>query len=285
MVEEVKVIAGFHIHSHYSIATSKKMTPEYIDYWAAVKGFGIVGTGDCTHPGWLDECREKLVESGSGLYKLRPEYSFRENTEPAVPRGPGEVRFIITGEISNIFKKNGKVRKVHNLVFLPGFEEAKRFQHELAKIGNITSDGRPILGLPSRDLFEILLSISSRATLVSAHIWTPWFSVLGSKAGFDTLEQCYEDLTGEISAVETGLSSDPPMNWICSFLDRFNIISNSDAHSPEKLGREANVVDAEPAYDSVLAAVCSARGGRFLGTVRVFSDDELSSFGRAGKIG
>ena len=261
MVEEVKVIADFHIHSHYSIATSKKMTPEYIDYWAAVKGIGIVGTGDCTHPGWLDECREKLVESGSGLYELRPEYSFRENTETAVPGGPGEVRFIITGEISNIFKKNGKVRKVHNLVFLPGFEEAKRFQHELAKIGNITSDGRPILGLPSRDLFEILLSISSRATLVPAHIWTPWFSVLGSKAGFDTLEQCYEDLTGEISAVETGLSSDPPMNWICSFLDRFNIISNSDAHSPEKLGREANVIDAEPAYDSVLAAVCSARGG------------------------
>ncbi len=270
-VKGVKIIGDFHIHSRFSIATSKKLIPEYLDYWAACKGIGIVGTGDCTHPGWLEECREKFEESDPGLFKLRPEYSLQENRGLQEETAP--VRFIITGEISNIYKKEGKVRKVHNLVFLPGFEETEKFQEELSKRGNISSDGRPILGLSSRDLFEILLSVSNRAVLIPAHIWTPWFSVLGSKSGFENLEQCYEDLTGEISAVETGLSSDPPMNWICSFLDRFNIISNSDAHSPEKLGREANLLDTELAYDAIVGALSSREGDRFLGTVEFFPEE------------
>ena len=279
----MKFITDFHIHSHYSIATSKQLVPEYLDYWARRKGITVVGTGDITHPGWLEELKEKVTEAEPGLFRLKDEYRLEGSavrtdrtapsdlSAPTTPPGT-QVRFLLTGEISSIYKKGEKVRKVHNIVLLPGFEAAETMQKKLDAVGNITSDGRPILGLDSRDVMEIVLSSSDDAALVPAHIWTPWFSALGSKSGFDTIDECYGDLSDQIFAVETGLSSDPPMNWICRFLDRYTIISNSDAHSPEKLGREANLFDTELSYFSVLEAMKSG-DGRFLGTVEFFPQE------------
>ena len=212
----MQLIADLHIHSHYSRATSKDLTPEHLDYWARVKGIDIVGTGDFTHPGWTAELQEKLVPAEEGLFTLRP--ALRQSDRE--PNPGGEMRFMLTAEISCIYKYDGKVRKVHHVVCAPDFPTVERIQRHLAKIGNITSDGRPILGLDSRDLLEIVLEASPDVCFIPAHIWTPWFSTLGSKSGFDSIEACFRDLTPHIHAVETGLSSDPPMNWMCSALDR-----------------------------------------------------------------
>ncbi|MBN2417558.1 UvrD-helicase domain-containing protein [bacterium] len=265
-------IADFHIHSHYSIATSKQLVPEYLDAWARIKGITVVGTGDFTHPGWLAELKEKLVPAEPGLFRLKEPFSGdRELCQHGLSERP--VRFLLTTEISNIYKRAGGTRKVHNLVLAPDFETVERIQARLAEIGNITSDGRPILGLDSRDLLEICLEASDDIFFVPAHIWTPWFSVLGSKSGFDTIEACYGDLAGHIHAVETGLSADPPMHWMCSFLDRFTIISNSDAHSPEKLGREANLLDTDLSYPAIIAALRSNDPRQLLGTVEFFPEE------------
>ena len=226
-------IADLHIHSRYSRATSKECDPEHLDLWARKKGIHIVGTGDFTHQAWRDELREKLEPAEEGLYILKEEFRIKDGIAPD-SQSP---RFVVTGEISSIYKKNGKTRKVHNLILLPGLETADKISAKLETIGNIHSDGRPILGLDSRDLLEILLDISPNAVLVPAHIWTPHFSLFGAFSGFDTIEECFEDLTPHIHALETGLSSDPPMNWRLSALDSFQLISNSDAHSPAKLGR------------------------------------------------
>ncbi len=268
----MKFIADFHVHSHYSIATSKDLKPEYLDYWARLKGVKVVGTGDFTHPGWLKELKEKIRPAEQGLFELKPDYRLDQGSS-AAGSFEKEIRFLLTAEISNIYKKNGRVRKVHNLVFVPDFTAAETLQRELSKIGNITSDGRPILGLDSRDLLEIALDCSDETLFVPAHIWTPWFSVLGAKSGFDSIEECYEDLAGHIYAVETGLSSDPPMNWICSFLDNYTLISNSDAHSPGKLGREANLFETGLSYSEIIDAVKSGRPDRFPGTIEFFPQE------------
>ncbi len=267
----MKFIADFHIHSHYSIATSKKLIPEYLDYWARIKGINIVGTGDCVHPGWYNELQEKLEPAENGLYRLKKEYRLTNSSVSSSQNTPEDVFFILTGEISSIYKKKDKVRKVHNLCVFPNFNAVLNLQKRLMEIGNIKSDGRPILGLDSKILLEMVLESSKNSYLIPAHIWTPWFSVLGSKSGFDNIEECYEDLTQHIFAVETGLSSDPPMNWACSFLDRFKLVSNSDAHSPEKLGREANLFDTEPTYDGIYNALSGDKG--FLGTVEFFPQE------------
>ncbi len=268
----MKFIADFHIHSHYSIATSKDLTPEYLDYWARLKGISILGTGDFTYPGWLEEMKEKLEPAEQGLFKLRDK--LKKNIAIEAPSfAHKKVRFILTSEISNIYKKYGKVRKVHNLIFAPDFQTVEKMQTELSRIGNITSDGRPILGIDSRDLLEIALNSSDRVLFVPAHIWTPWFSALGSQSGFESIEECYGDLADYIFAVETGLSSNPPMNWICSFLDRYTLISNSDAHSPEKLGREANIFNTELSYDAIILAIKSGNPENFLGTVEFFPQE------------
>ncbi|MEA3475758.1 MAG: UvrD-helicase domain-containing protein [Candidatus Cloacimonadota bacterium] len=268
----MKFIGDFHIHSHYSRATSKRLTPEYLNYWAQVKGIKIIGTGDFTHPGWLKELKDKLLPAEQGLFKLKNE--FKQITELQIfPSCKNDIRFILTAEISNIYKKYGKVRKVHNLIFAPDFATAEKIQQKLSRIGNITSDGRPILGLDSRDLLEIVLECSAEAFLVPAHIWTPWFSALGSKSGFDSISECYGDMDKHIFAVETGLSSDPPMNWMCRFLDRYTLISNSDAHSPEKLGREANLFDTELSYDSMKEAMRTGNPKNFLGTIEFFPQE------------
>ncbi len=264
-------IADFHIHSHYSIATSKNLVPEYLDYWARIKGINVVGTGDCIHPGWLNELIEKLEDTGNGLFKLKDEYRIIDSAVSSNNRNQDVVYFVLTGEISNIYKKNDRVRKVHNLCIFPDFNSVVMLQNKLKEIGNIESDGRPIIGMDSKLLLEWVLESSETSFLVPAHIWTPWFSVLGSKSGFDNITECYEDLTPHIFAVETGLSSDPPMNWACSFLDKFKLISNSDAHSPEKLGREANLFDCEISYDSIYRALSGDKG--FVGSIEFFPQE------------
>jgi DNA helicase II / ATP-dependent DNA helicase PcrA len=264
-----KFIADFHIHSHYSLATSKNLIPEHLDTWARIKGIDVIGTGDCIHPGWLKELKEKLEPAENGLFRLKKEYFFDKDkiTGKHIPK---DIFFILTGEISNIYKKGGKVRKVHNLCVFPDFEAVEYVQRSL-KGFNIESDGRPILGLDSKFLLEIVLQSSEKSFLVPAHIWTPWFSVLGSKSGFDSVKECYDDLTANIFAVETGLSSDPAMNRVCSFLDGFKLISNSDAHSPEKLGREANLFNAELSYNGIYNALKGDSG--FEGTIEFFPQE------------
>ena len=267
----MKFIADFHIHSRFSIATSKNLTPEHLEYWAKIKGINVVATGDCVHPGWLAELKEKLVPSDNGLYTLNKDYILEESRNLKTAGMPEKVYFILTGEISSIYKKNDKVRKVHNICIFPDFNAVEKMQLRLAKAGNIESDGRPILGLDSKIILEMNLESSVKSFLIPAHIWTPWFSVLGSKSGFDSIEECYEDLTPNIFALETGLSSDPAMNRICSFLDKFKLVSNSDAHSPEKLGREANLFDAELSYDGIYNSLKGDEG--FLGTIEFFPQE------------
>jgi len=243
----VRFLADLHIHSHYSVATSKAMEPENLHRWAQLKGITVVGTGDCIHPGWLTELQEKLQPAEPGLYELQSDLA--KPVDETVPnRCRGEVRFLLSAEISSIYKKNGRTRKVHNLIFLPDVETARRLQAALARIGNIQSDGRPILGLDAKELLKIVKEISDLAVLVPAHAWTPHFSVLGAKSGFDSIEECFEELTPLVPAIETGLSSDPAMNWRLSSLDGFRLISNSDAHSPVKLMREANLFDTDLSY-------------------------------------
>ncbi|MDR2494784.1 MAG: endonuclease Q family protein [Spirochaetaceae bacterium] len=268
----MRIIADFHIHSPYSRATSAKLTLPYLDYWARIKGLDVVGTGDCTHPAWLKELRDGLEDAEAGLYTLR------DSVLPAPCGRDAAPRFVLTGEVSTIYKKGDKTRKVHHLVILPDFAAAATFQRKLERLGTIESDGRPILGLDSRDLFAVLLDSDERSLLIPAHIWTPWFSALGAKSGFDSIEECYGDLAPRILAVETGLSSNPPMNWALSALDRFAIISNSDAHSPEKLGREATLFDLDaPLSLPVLAAALdlARRDGpaRVAGTIEFFPQE------------
>jgi len=268
----MKLVVDLHIHSFYSRATSKDLTFEHLYKWARIKGVNVVGTGDIAHPGWLKEMKDKLEPAEDGLFKLKNE--FEKNIGKEIPKAcNGIVRFLIGGEISNIYKRYDKVRKNHNLVFAPSFEATEKLQAQLEKIGNIRSDGRPILGLDARDLLEILLNIDPVAYLIPAHIWTPWFSLLGSKSGFDTVEECFGDLTQHIFALETGLSSDPPMNWRLSQLDKYTLVSNSDAHSPQKLAREANVFNTELSYSSLFDALRKSDSEKFWGTIEFFPEE------------
>jgi uncharacterized protein (TIGR00375 family) len=267
--------ADLHIHSRFSRATSKTLSLRQLAAWARVKGLALLGTGDFTHPGWLAEIEEVLAEGDDGLLRLKdPGGLAKELPWLADFPLPGDVRFMLQAELSLIYKRGGKVRKVHNLVFMPSLEAVKKFNARLAKVGNLTSDGRPILGLDSRHLLEMVLQTDPAAFLVPAHIWTPWFSLFGSKSGFDSIEECFGALAPEIFALETGLSSDPEMNWLLSALDRFRLISNSDAHSGEKLGREANLFAGELSYEGVFRALKHADGsGEFLGTVEFFPEE------------
>ena len=249
--------ADLHIHSKYSRATSKSCNLEELALWAGKKGLSVISTGDFTHPAWFNEIQEKLVPAGHGAFKLK------DNSSP--------VRFVLSVEISTIYKKGDKTRKVHHVVFVPDFDAAQKFRQRLAAIGNISSDGRPILGLDSRNLLEIALESGDGSYIIPAHIWTPWFSVLGSKSGFDSIEECYGDLAGHVFAAETGLSSDPEMNWRVSSLDKYRLVSNSDAHSPSKLAREATVFDTEPDYFNILKALKTGDG--YVGTVEFFPEE------------
>lgn len=275
----MKMIADLHIHSRFSMATSKEGTPENLDFWARKKGISLIGTGDFTHPVWREELKERLVSEGNGLYRPRDEYVKEESR-----KFPGEgTRFVVSGEISSIYKKNGKTRKVHNVILLPGLEAADAMAQRLEKIGNIHSDGRPILGLDSHDLLEMMLDVCPEGILIPAHIWTPHFSVLGAKSGFDSVEECFEELAPYIHALETGLSSDPAMNWRISKLDRYQLVSNSDAHSPSKLGREANLLDIDCSYEGLYRAIQTGEG--LEGTVEFFPEEGKYHFDGHRKCG
>ncbi len=264
-------IGDLHVHSKYSRATSKNSDFENLYIFSQLKGITVLGTGDCTHPGWFSEISTKLVPAEPGLFRLKKDVErLCDQQVPGACRGP--VRFMLQSEISNIYKKDGKTRKNHNLVFFPDMDTAARFNQKLDRIGNIKSDGRPILGIDARNLLEILLEVDERAFLIPAHIWTPWFSLLGSKSGFDTVEACFEDLSEHIFAVETGLSSDPAMNWRISQLDRMTLISNSDAHSPAKLGREANIFNTDLSYLGIKEAISTGNQKVFQGTIEFYPE-------------
>src|SRR5262245_20504910 len=262
--------ADLHVHSKYSRATSRDLDLEHLAYWAARKGIGVVATGDFTHPAWAAELRQKLVPAEPGLFRLRDDIETAVAEKlPAACRRP--VRFLLEVEISTIYKKAERTRKIHHLIYAPDLATVERISARLARIGNIASDGRPILGLDSRDLLEITLESSPDAYLVPAHIWTPWFAALGSQSGFDSIAECYGDLAPHIFAVETGLSSDPPMNWRVSFLDRYRLTSNSDAHSPGKLGREATAFECNLDYFAIRGSLETGRG--YVGTVEFFPEE------------
>ena len=265
--------ADLHVHSKYSRATSKNCDLEHLAIWARKKGISLVGSGDFTHPAWNAELKDKLVPAEPGLFRLRPELekAVEQQLPLACRSGQTATRFMLSVEISTIYKKSDKTRKIHHLLYTPDFEATERVIHSLSKIGNLRSDGRPILGLDSRHLLEIALESGPGTYLVPAHIWTPWFAALGSKSGFDAIDDCYADLAPHIFAVETGLSSDPAMNWRVSSLDRFRLVSNSDAHSPEKLGREVCVFNTELDYFSLRRALETGQG--YEGTLEFFPEE------------
>jgi len=266
----VAFYADLHIHSKYSRACSKDCDLENLTWWACRKGISLVGTGDFTHPAWYDHLRQTLVPAEPGLYRLKPDLE-RTIARTLPPACQGEVRFMLSVEISTIYKRGDRTRKIHHLVYLPDLDAVARFNAQLSRIGNLGADGRPILGLDSRDLLEITLEASPDGYLIPAHVWTPWFGTLGSKSGFDTVADCYADLADHIFAIETGLSSDPLMNWRVSELDRYRLVSSSDAHSPPALGREATVFECAMDYYAVREALRTGQG--FGGTVEFFPEE------------
>ena len=266
----MKIIGDFHTHSKYSRATSPSMDLQNLDNWARIKGINVLGTGDFTHPKWFDSIKQELGPAEQGLFKLCGSDS--------------PTRFILTSEISCIYKKADpasakgygeakKVRKVHIVIFAPTIKAVEKINKKLNEIGNLYSDGRPILGLDAKELAKIVLDADENCLVVPAHIWTPWFAVFGSKSGFNSLEECFDEYAKYIYAVETGLSSDPAMNWRLSQLDKITLISNSDAHSPQKIGREANVFDTEFSYYGILDAIKSKNPKKFLYTIEFFPEE------------
>ena len=255
----MKFIADFHLHSKYSRATSKDMVLESLDKWAKIKGLKVLGTGDFTHPEWFKSLKEKLTPVELGLFKIK--------------NGDDATRFILTSEISCIYSKQNRVRKIHIIIFAPSFEVVDKINAHLGWIGNLKSDGRPILGLDAKELAKIVLGISKDCLIIPAHAWTPWFSIFGSRSGFDSIEECFEEYAKYIYSIETGLSSDPAMNWRLSALDKITLISNSDAHSPQKIGREANVFDTEVSYQAITKAIKEKNSKEFLYTIEFFPEE------------
>ncbi|UKL13957.1 endonuclease Q family protein [Dissulfurimicrobium hydrothermale] len=251
-------LADFHVHSRYSRATSKDMGPVAMNRAAKEKGLALVGTGDFTHPGYLAELKEQLIEGTPGIYVLKDD--------------PEGTRFILTSEVSNIFTQGGKSRRVHTVIFAPGFEVAEDIQRRFSFLGNIASDGRPIFGFSAKDLVRIVKDASPDCLVLPAHVWTPWFSVFGAKSGFDSIEECFEEQSCHIHCLETGLSSDPPMNWRLSALDGYALLSNSDAHSPSRLGRESNVFSCPLTYKDIMLAIKDPRSG-LEGTIEFFPEE------------
>lgn len=248
-------MADFHIHSKYSRATSKDMDVENLARWAKLKGIKLLGTGDFTHPDWLSEIEKELEPAGYGLYKH------------------GDINFILTAEVCNNFFKDNKGRRIHNIIFASSFEIVRKINHALEKYGDLESDGRPMLDLDAKDLVRIVLNVSADCLIVPGHIWTPWFSLFGANSGFDKIEECFEEETKNIFGLETGLSSDPAMNWRLSTLDRYTLVSNSDAHSPKKIGREANAFNCELNYKEILDVIRKKDKSKFLYTIEFFPQE------------
>lgn len=269
----MKFIADLHVHSKYSRATSQDLDLENLYLWARYKGIQLVATGDCVHPQWFKELQEKLEPAEEGFFKLKEQYAKALDAKTLKSCQAGPVRFMLSVEISNIYKRHDKVRKVHHLIFAPSFKAASKIQASLGKLGNISSDGRPILGLDSCDLLKITLDADAKNLFVPAHIWTPWFSLFGSMGGFDSMDEAFGDLRKHIYALETGLSSDPAMNWRLSGLDDYILISNSDAHSPSKLGREANVFEGDFCYEGIYKALSDPHDKGLAATLEFFPQE------------
>ncbi len=251
----MEFVADFHIHSKYSRATSRDMDTQHIAEWAKLKGITLMGTGDFTHHLWLEELKGNLEDLGNGLFKYQ------------------DIYFILTTEISSIYSKKGKTYRIHNLVFSPSFKTTDKINETLARCGNLASDGRPILGLDAAELARIIFDIDENCMVIPGHIWTPWFSLFGSMSGFDRIQDCFEEQTEKIFALETGLSSDPGMNWRLSALDKFTLVSNSDSHSPSRIGREANVFDCELNYKAIREVLKTKDKKRFLYTIEFFPEE------------
>jgi uncharacterized protein (TIGR00375 family) len=251
----MEFIADFHIHSKYSRATSRDMDIKNLSGWAKLKGITLMGTGDFTHHLWLEELKHNLEDCANGLYKHNGIY------------------FMLTAEVSSIYSKRGKTYRIHNVILVPSFEVVDKINEKLSCLGNLASDGRPILGLDAAELARIVFDIDENCMIVPAHIWTPWFSLFGSMSGFDKIEDCFEEQTPRIFALETGLSSDPAMNWRLSALDKFTLISNSDAHSPRKIGREANVFNCELDYKTIREVLMTKDKKRLLYTIEFFPEE------------
>lgn len=268
----MKLIVDFHIHSKHSRATSRDMDLQHLYRWGKIKGINVIGTGDFTHPGWFAELREKLEPAEVGLFKLKDDLANEQDKTLPDQIRQQPLRFLLTTEISSIYSKNEKVRKMHNVLIAPSFESVSKIIAKLQAIGNLASDGRPILGLDSKKLLAITLEADERNIFIPAHIWTPWFSLFGSKSGFDSIKEAFEELTPHIRAIETGLSSDPFMNWRVDQLKDIAIISNSDAHSPQKLGREATIFDCMLTYDDIIGGLRS-NDHRLVGTIEFFPQE------------
>ena len=268
IVRLMKFFADLHIHSKYSRAVSKSMVLEELDRWADDKGILVMGTGDFTHPAWFKELKQKLELAEPGLFKLKKKFKLK-----TIKGTFAETRFMLTVEISCIYTRGGRGRRVHHIVFAPDIETAEKINTQLSWIGNLASDGRPIIGLDSEELAKIVFNANPRAVIVPAHVWTPWFSVFGSMSGFDSLEECFGEYAKNIFAIETGLSSDPQMNWRVKSLDKIALISNSDSHSLQRIGREANVFDTELSYSGIMDAIKSRNPKKFLNTIEFFPEE------------
>ncbi|MBM4329729.1 MAG: DNA helicase UvrD [Deltaproteobacteria bacterium] len=255
----MKFIADLHLHSKYSRATSRDMEAETISLWAKRKGIKLLGTGDFTHPLYLLDLKSKLIPLGNGLLTLKNE--------------PEGTQFMLTAEVSNMFTQGGKGRRVHTLIFAPSFEVVEQINSKLGKFGKISSDGRPIFGFPAKDLVKMILDISADCLLIPAHAWTPWFSIFGANSGFDSIEECFGEEAKHIRAIETGLSSDPEMNWRLTALDDITLISNSDAHSPSKIGREANIFNCELSYTAIVNAIRKKDPRKIIFTIEFFPEE------------
>lgn len=255
----MRIIADFHLHSKHSRATSPDMEVESLAKWGKIKGINLIGTGDFTHPSYLYELKTKLEPTGAGLFKLK-------NSDSAI-------QFILTVEVSNVYSQNSRLRKIHNILFAPSFELVEKLNAKLSKFGKLASDGRPTFGFSSKDLAKMVLDVSPDFFIVPAHAWTPWFSIFGSNSGFDSIEECFGEYAKYIFAIETGLSSDPLMNWRWSALDKVTLISNSDAHSPSKLGREANIFDCKLDYFEIRDILKNRDTKKFLYTVEFFPEE------------
>ncbi len=269
----MQFIADLHIHSKYSRATSRDLTLPNIEKWCKIKGVDIIATGDFTHPAWFKDISEQLEPAEDGLYKLKG-VKHCTPTEENWYNHARPVRFLLSTEISLIYTKNDKCRRLHILILAPSIEAVNKIIVHLDKIGNIKSDGRPILGLDAEELTKIVLDKSDKCMIIPAHAWTPWFAVFGSKSGFDSLEECFGNMTKHIYAIETGLSSDPAMNWQLSSLDNITLISNSDAHSPSNIAREANIFDfANLSYDEIYNTIKNKDPKKFIKTIEFFPEE------------
>jgi uncharacterized protein (TIGR00375 family) len=268
----MRYVADLHIHSKYSRACSPRLVPETIVEWCRKKGVDIVACADFTHPKWFLELKNKLRLAKNGLYELVDDKE--QGTRP--------VYFFISTEVSCIYSKGGKVRRLHLIIFAPSLEVAGKINEKLGTLGKLASDGRPILGLDAKELLKIVLDVDPRCMVIPAHAWTPWFAVFGSKSGFDSLEECFEELAPEIFAVETGLSSDPPMNWRLSKLDSVVLVSHSDAHSPENIGREADVFEIEETapnfYEEICRIIKEKDQKKFLRTIEFYPEEGMYHF-------